>query len=213
MRHLLSRLRSVLSRLRKRSFDLRRDLRWLAGALGVLFLLNLGFYLFLNLPRLRALGALRSARESVSASLRITSERVDRMRDLIGRYDEEIVKLNDFYENRLGSQASRMTAIQREVRAIAREFRIDPQSIAYASADVEGTDQTRFQITIPLMGGYHNLRQFLYRIESSRHLLTVDSVELTGSREGGAMLSLTIRMATYFKSLDRHRRRGRANPA
>jgi Tfp pilus assembly protein PilO len=204
-------VRRILNKLRKRPFDLRRDLKWVAGALGVLFLLNLGFYLFLNLPRLRALGALRSAQESVRASLQVSLDRVNRMRELIEDYDEEIVRLDHFYENRLGSQASRMTAIQREVRSIAREFRIDPESIDYASADVEGSDQTRFQITIPLVGGYHNLRQFLYRIESSSHLLTVDSVELTGSREGGAMLSLTIKMATYFKSLDRQRRRGRGN--
>ena len=58
----------------------------------------------------------------------------------------------------------------------------------------------QFQITIPLVGGYPNLRQFINRIESSKHLLIVDSVELTGAREGGAMLSLTIKISTVFSS-------------
>ncbi len=203
----------IFERLRSRRYDLRRDLKWIAAGLGILFVLNLGFYVFLNMPRLRALGELRTARASVAASLQVTGERIERMRDLIARYDEEIVRLDDFHENRLGTQASRMTAIQREVRSIAGEFRIDPESIDYMSSVVEGTDLVRFQITMPLVGGYANLRQFLHRIESSQHLLTVDSVELTGSREGGAMLSLTVRMATYFKSLDRDRRRSRTSPA
>ena len=203
----------IVAILKKRAFDLRRDLKWIVGVLGILLLLQLGFYLFLNLPRLRALGDLKSARESVRASLQVTTERIDQMRELVTGYDEEIVRLDDFFHDRLGTQATRMTAIQREVRAIAKEFRIDPQSIDYVSSAVEGSDLTRFQISIPLEGGYPNLRQFLHRIESSKHLLTVDSVELTGSREGGAMLNLTVKMATYFKSLDRERRRSRSRPA
>lgn len=206
-------MKRLLGRLGKRSFDLRRDLKWIAGGLGLLLIANLGFYLFLNMPRLRALGDLRSARASVLSSLKVTTDRNERMNHLIQTYDEELVRLDDFYGNRLGTQGSRMTAIQREVRAIAREFRIDPENIDYVTTQVEGTDLMRFQITVPLTGGYPNLRHFLNRIESSQHLLTVDSVELTGSREGGAMLSLTVKMATYFKSLDRGRRRPRSRPA
>ena len=210
MKRLLGRLSNRFS---KRSFDLRRDLKWVAGGLGLLLIANLGFYLFLNMPRLRALGDLRSARASVLSLLKVTTDRNERMNHLIQTYDEELVRLDDFYGNRLGTQSSRMTAIQREVRAIAREFRIDPENIDYMTSPVEGTDLMRFQITVPLTGGYPNLRHFLNRIESSQHLLTVDSVELTGSREGGAMLSLTVKMATYFKSLDRGRRRPRSRPA
>jgi len=84
------------------------------------------------------------------------------------------------------------------VRSIAAEFHIDPESIDYNPQESQGSGMTMFQITIPLVGGYPNLRQFINRIESSRHLLIVDSVELTGAREGGAMLSLTIKISTVF---------------
>jgi Tfp pilus assembly protein PilO len=93
-----------------------------------------------------------------------------------------------------------MTSIQKEVRGIATEFHIDPESIDYNSQEIEGAGMAQFQITIPLVGGYSNLRQFINRIESSKHLLIVDSVELTGAREGGAMLSLTIKISTVFSS-------------
>jgi len=187
---------------KRRWFDLRQDLWRIALVLGALLALNLGFYLLLNLPRLRALVALRERRAEVRRTLRTASQRREAMRDLIRRYDEEVVRLDDFFTRRLGTQAERMTSIQKEIRAIATEFKIDPESIDYSPAAVEGTDLTQFQITVPLVGGYLNLRQFLSRVEASEHLFTVDSMELAGSREGGAMLSLTIRVSTYFRSPD-----------
>jgi len=184
----------------KRRFDLRENLWRIAGALGVLLLLNLGFYLLLNLPRLRALQSLEERRNTAARDLRSTTARCDRMRDLVAQYDEETKRLDGFYDNVLGSQMDRMTSIQKEVRGIASEFHISPESIDYNPQESPGNGMTLFQITIPLVGGYPNLRQFINRIESSKHLLIVDSVELTGAREGGAMLSLTIKISTVFHS-------------
>lgn len=197
----------------KRRFDLREDLWRVAGVLAVLLLLNLGFYLLLNLPRLRALENLQAASDAAARALRTGAARRDAMRDLIRRYDEEQVQLGDFHANRLGSQADRMTSIQKEIRGIAGEFRIDPEAIDYSPVEIQGTDLTSFQITIPLVGGYPNLRQFINRVEKSQHLLIVDEVQLTGAREGGAMLSLTIKISTCFRSPRRDAERAAAAPA
>jgi len=188
-------------RVRARSrFDLRENLWRIAAVLGALLLLDLGFYLLFDLPRLRSLRSLEESRNSAARDLRGTQIRCDKMREKLSQFDEETRKLDDFYTNVLGTQVDRMTSIQKEVRSIATEFHIDPESIDYASQDAEGGGMTQFQITIPLVGGYANLRQFINRIESSKHLLIVDSVELTGAREGGAMLSLTIKISTVFHS-------------
>lgn len=184
----------------KRRFDLRENLWRIAAVLGVLLLLNLAFYLLFNLPRLRSLQNLETRRNTAARDLRSTQARCERMRDLLTRYDEETKRLDDFYDNVLGSQLDRMTTIQKEVRGIATEFHIDPESIDYNSVEAEGSGMTQFQVTIPLIGGYPNLRHFINRIEASKHLLIVESVELTGAREGGAMLSLTIKISTVFHS-------------
>jgi Tfp pilus assembly protein PilO len=182
----------------KGGFDLRENLWRIAAVLGVLLLVNLGFYLLFNLPRLRSLQSLEERRNSAASDLRGTQTRCERMRELLSQYDQETGKLDDFYGNILGSQMDRMTSIQKEVRSIATEFHIDPESIDYNSQEIEGSGMAQFQISIPLVGGYPNLRQFINRIESSKHLLIVDSVQLTGAREGGAMLSLTIKISTMF---------------
>jgi len=181
-------------------FDLRENLWRISAVLGALLLLDLGFYLLFNLPRVRSLHGLEEGRNSAARDLRGTQARCEQMRQKLSQFDEQTGKLDDFYTNVLGTQVDRMTTIQKEVRSIATEFHIDPESIDYASQEMEGPGMTLFQITIPLVGGYPNLRQFINRIESSKHLLIVDSVELTGAREGGAMLSLTIKISTVFHS-------------
>jgi hypothetical protein len=187
----------------RRRIDLREDFWRLAAVLGALLAINVGFYALVTLPRVRALQTLEGTGETAALALRTTAARRDAMRELIGRHDEERVRLADFYENMLGSQAERMTAVQKEIRGIAGEFRIDPESIDYSTTPIDGTDLIRFQVTIPLVGGYPNLRQFINRIERSLQLLVVDEVQLTGAREGGAMLSLTIKISTCFRSAER----------
>ena len=185
---------------RLRDFDLRRDLWRIVAVLGVLLALNLGFYLLLNLPRLRALANLQATRNTAGHNLRTALAHRDELRALIARYDDESKRLQEFYARRLGTQAERMTEIQKGIRLIAAEFRIDPESVDYNIQEVDNSDLLRFQITIPLVGGYPNLRQFISRIERLPHLAIVDEVQLTGAREGGAMLSLTIKVSTYFRS-------------
>jgi len=181
-----------------RRFDVREDLWKIVAVLGALLALNLAFYLLFNMPRLTALQNLAQSGAEAGRGLKSVSRRIAEMKDLVARYDDENSRLDDFYTRLLSTQAERMITIQKEIRTIATEFRIDPESIDYTSEDKGGL--TRFQIAIPMVGGYPNLRQFINRVEISPHLLVVDAVELTGSREGGAMLSLTIRMSTYFRS-------------
>ena len=185
---------------RRPLLDLRRDLWIFIALLGVLLVANLGLYFFLNQPRLSALDDLESGRDKVRRTLLSTSRRCESMRELVSRYDEEAVRLKEFFDGRLGTQIERMTTIQKEIRSVAATFRINPDSIDYNRKDIEEGDLTRFQIIIPLVGGYPNLRQFINRLEASPSLFILDSIELAGSRAGGAMLSLTIRISTYFKA-------------
>jgi Tfp pilus assembly protein PilO len=184
--------------MRKR-FDLRQDIWRVVALLGTLLVLNVGFYAFLNLPRLRALSDLATGRDEGRRALADITRSCQTMQELIERYDQETGRLDQFYSDRLGTQLERMTRIQQGLRAIAAEFRVDPESIDYTTNDIEGSDLIRFQVTLPLVGGYPNLRHFIDRVETAPFLAVIDSIELAGSREGGAMLSLTIRISTYFR--------------
>jgi Tfp pilus assembly protein PilO len=183
----------------RKRFDLRQDLWRVVALLGTLLVLNIGFYAFLNLPRLRALSDLAAGRDEGRRALADITRSCQSMQERIDSYDQESSRLDQFYTDRLGDQLERMTRIQQGLRAIATEFRVDPESIDYTTNDIEGSDLIRFQVTLPLVGGYPNLRHFIDRVETAPFLAVIDSIELAGSREGGAMLSLTIRISTYFR--------------
>ena len=183
----------------RKRFDLRQDVWRVVALLGTLLVLNAGFYAFLNLPRLRALSDLATGRDEGRRALGDITRSCQSMQELVDRYDQETGRLDQFYTDRLGTQLDRMTRIQQGLRAIATEFRINPESIDYTTNDIEGSDLIRFQVTLPLVGGYPNLRHFIDRVETAPFLAVIDSIELAGSREGGAMLSLTIRISTYFR--------------
>jgi len=183
-------------------FDVRRDIWTVVALLGALLLLNIGFYLFLNQPRLKALSDLAGGRDAVRRTLVDITRSCAAMQERVDQYDAETARLDQFYTERLGTQRERMTRIQQVLRAIAVEFRINPESIDYNTTDVEDSDLIRFQVTLPLIGGYPNLRHFIDRVETAPYLAIIDSIELAGSREGGQMLSLTIRISTYFRGPD-----------
>ena len=61
-------------------------------------------------------------------------------------------------------------------------------------------------MTVPLEGGYANLRRFLQAVEVSDKFLVVERVALGEGKRGGAMLQLSITLATYFDAPERYKR-------
>ncbi|MGH9388283.1 MAG: GspMb/PilO family protein, partial [Vicinamibacteria bacterium] len=97
-----------------------------------------------------------------------------------------------------GTKQSKLVEIQREIAHICQEFHIDPQEVRYKTDQVTEGRVERFVNDLPLQGDYANLRRFIERVENSRNFLLIDRVVLSGTKESGSMLSLTIEVATYF---------------
>ena len=54
----------------------------------------------------------------------------------------------------------------------------------------------RMTIRMVLQGGYENLRQFIYELESAPNFIIIDDVTLVEGQGGEA---LTINLSTYFR--------------
>ena len=85
-----------------------------------------------------------------------------------------------------------------EISEIAAQFRIDPQSLSIRNKDLEDNGLENLEIELPLEGDYGDLRSFIARVESSKSFLIVDSIGLTGTKEGGLQLALNITVSSYF---------------
>jgi Tfp pilus assembly protein PilO len=108
--------------------------------------------------------------------------------------------VDEVFERMLSSKAERMTAIQRELRQLARDRHLDPEAITYTASEVAGTGLVRFTASFPLTGSYETLRDFIGAVEASSNFLVVQDIGLSGQE--GQTLSLDIRLATYFQSPD-----------
>jgi len=183
-----------------RHFDIREKRLKVGAILGSVAILNLILYLMLNLPRMHRESQEEGRVTVVTQNLAEVSRRVSLMKDLDGRYETERGKMEHFYNEILGTKDSRMIQIQREVRSIATSLQMDPETIAYTPEILDKVGLVRFGISVPLVGDYRNLRQFISRIEKSENFLIIDSVTLGGAKDGGALLDLNIQLSTYFDS-------------
>ena len=183
-----------------RRFDIREERFRVGAVLAAVAVLNLALYLALNLPRMHRESVEERKVETATQGLSELSRRVSLMKDLDGRFEAEKGKVDTFYNNLLGTKENRMIRIQREVRRIAAGLGMDPESISYQPEFLDKVGLVRFIINVPLVGDYRNLRQFINRIENSENFLLIDSVTLGGSKDGGALLDLSIQLTTFFSA-------------
>jgi Tfp pilus assembly protein PilO len=174
--------------------------RPIAAALAVLIVLNVLAHALV----IRRTGAVSGDRELILGSAR---ERVATAREEAQSLERTASKLacarsevSRVFDDLLSSKSERMTSIQREVRALARERGLDPDRITYRATEIKNTGLVRFTISFPLRGQYATLEDFLKAVEESPNFLIVDQIAL--QEETGGMLLLTVDLATYFQGPD-----------
>lgn len=184
--------------LRLPKLDVRKDRAKILGGLSLLIGLNLLVFLGVILPRNRELGNLGEEIRRGEEEIRQREKIVAGHQELLDGASAMRNRLDHFLGDRLSSKGARMTSILREVRRLAGSLRIDAETIQYRHKFLEDRNLVQFEMSVPLVGTYSSLRQFLQKVEGSEHFLIIDEIGLSGSKEGGARLSLNIRLATYF---------------
>jgi len=102
------------------------------------------------------------------------------------------------FDETLSSKEKRLTAIQRELRLLAKERNLDPDLISYSAATVRQTDLVKLSIAFPLEGPYETLEGFIASVEESKNFLIVEDVSMQESQ--GKTLRLAISLVTYFQA-------------
>jgi Tfp pilus assembly protein PilO len=167
-------------------------------ALAALVAVNAVGYLAFTLPstmRQRNLGSrLRSATGEVER------ER-ERQRSLKAHFDLVTANTrdtNDFYQQRIGSRATALVPLLREVESLARGrgLRVGNQSFTYKP--IKGAPLDHFQVDMPLKGTYRELVEFVADLERSSQFVTLDEVSVRAQEGGEAELQVVL--SCYFRS-------------
>ena len=179
-----------------RSF--RELLPFVLGGLLLIVVINIGVLLFVNRPRLAEAENADQTTAALATRVERTEQSVATLRAKVERLNRNKTALEDFFSQDLASKRERLVTIQQEIHRIAQQFQVSLNQLNFDHEPVEGTNLVRLGVTIPLTGGYNNLRQFIYNVENSEKFLIIEQVQLQEAEQGGALLNLNIRLASYF---------------
>lgn len=181
----------------RQRLDLRRDGVRFALGLLLLLLVNVAVYFWLIRPVHLRLEDLEQKKQSEQISEAEAEKNLHALVQTHAKVRDAEAKIQQFFEM-ISTRERRMVPFQSELMAVGREFNVIPRKVAISSGEMarEGLDQMGFGF--PLSGTYHDLREFLARLEASSQFVIVRQVALGGGKEGGRMLELDIQVDTYF---------------
>jgi len=205
---------------RRFKFDIRAAGRYITLIVGLLAVANGVVYFLATRPKVQEYTSLQEGTGPQQEALRAHRAEVEEREG----YHEALVKaeadLLTLREAVLSTRKLRMTEVYLELASLAGQFSIDVDSISFDNEILREEELDKLVMTVPLEGGYANLRKFLRAVENSEKFLVVERVALGEGKRGGVLLQLSISLATYFDAPDdvkraneAERRAGRAKRA
>jgi Tfp pilus assembly protein PilO len=177
--------------------DIRQAGRHILMAVGALAALNAVFYFVLAQPSVREYRRLSEEREPFQRlnERRQVVEAHEAFLDAVQQAERDLANLR---EEVLSTRNQRLVEVQQELASLCEQFGIDLNSVNHDNELLLDEELDRLTMNVPLEGNYASLRKFLQAVESSDKFLVVERVSLARGKEGGALLDLSINLATYF---------------
>lgn len=178
--------------------DIRLLQRPLLFALGALLLINIGVWAAFVRPLVARYDGLTRDNNPRLVALRLRQQQVEGLEGFVRGLERAHADLRTLREDVLSTRSRRMIEVQGELDELCRRFDIDLNLVTYEHGVLEAEQLHVLRLTVPLEGGYAELRRFLQAVESSDKFLVIERVTLGQGKEGGAILALNITLATYF---------------
>jgi Tfp pilus assembly protein PilO len=182
----------------RRPLDVGQRIRAIGIALSALAVLNFAFWLLFTRPGIRESERLEVGTDPQRRELIARRTEVEKQEKFLTQLEKAEADLKRLRSDLLATRETRMISAQFEVAELCERFGIDWETVSIDNELLVGEELDRMAMTVPLEGGYANLRRFLQAVESSEQFLVVEQVGLAESNEGGVMLELNVAIATYF---------------
>jgi len=175
--------------------------RGLIVPLVIALLINVGVYALVVYP-LGVKSETAADRAAVATQARQSAERDMASADALvvgkAKADKE---LDTFYKKVLPSnldEARRMTFVRLPVLARKANMRFTERHTEVDQQQDKNSQLGRLKTRMVLEGGYENVRQFLYELETTPEFIIVDDVSL-GQPDADKPVNLTLEVSTYFR--------------
>ena len=179
-------------------WDIRQASRELLVGFFGLLLVNLAFYGIFVRPRVNEYSALTTKNAPRIAELERREAGVKVREAYLQGLEQAEDDLERLRRDVLQTRDRRIVIVQQEVEELAQQFSLQSTQITYQNEILKNEGIERYGTTLPLEGGYANLRKFIQALEKSEKFLVIERVALGEGQEGGVMIQLNITLATYF---------------
>ncbi len=144
---------------------------------------------------------------SAGASLRLEKMKKERqaMELFLGQVDQQKAAIAAIYNDHFATEAERFTALLREVRNLARQAGLLPESFSYPKQVIDDEGLVRRSITFSVTGSYEQVRRLVNFFELSDQFITLEQIQLSGDA-GNDRLAIRLQFSTLFVATDEDRK-------
>jgi Tfp pilus assembly protein PilO len=159
--------------------------------------LNAAVFAAYTFPRQLQLRSVTSRVEVLRAEVERERESTAGLRRRADTIRSNTADMQRFYRGVVGPRDTDLLPTLQEIERMVAEPGLKARRRTFHPDEVKGARLTRVAISLPVEGTYHQLVEFLDRVERSPRFLIVDRVSLRRSTEQRGDLS--IELSAYFR--------------
>lgn len=153
-----------------------------ASALLILFVGNIVFY-FISVKNQASEAA--SLEKTVSTIIKELGPDTRETGLMLAAFKKDLPKEED------------LTLVVGAILKTARSNGLKITSGDYAPEIVKETEISRYTMDFPVEGGYHQIKRFIYDLETLKHPVSIDEISLSSAKKEG-LIGLRLRVSIYF---------------
>lgn len=170
-----------------------RKAQVLAILLGVMLLVNGGFYLLKTKPSQAMASSLEKTLQDNRRAI-MAKQAQYRLYASFGRGKEQLESFKKMLPTK-----SDYTGIIRDIFRMARKDGVKSDSITVEKRQVAHGDIDQIVFSLPVSGSYRDVRKLVYDMENSALFLTIDHLNFNGAGKTGD-ISVTLGLSVYLRS-------------
>lgn len=147
----------------------------------------------------------RESLENISerASARMASLKKYRgdLQSFVSKFENQKLAIESIYSQHFATEAERFTSLLREVRQLARQAGLAPDSFSYPKEDLDNEGLVRRNVTFSVSGNYEQVRRLINFLELSDQFVTLEEIELSGD-SGNDRLDIRLSLSSLFVASD-----------
>ncbi len=171
------------------------------AALGLILLLNLGFYLFAVRPLSAREQQKRALISTLSRQVEQRTEQVAKLKMVVDKVEQARSDGDKLIEEITLVRRTTFSTLVAELDEAARESGVEPREGAYDVQPIEGAEHYGMvTISANFRGRYENLVKFLNRLDRSEKFLIIESLG-AATRADSEELNVTLKIDTFVREL------------